>query len=99
MSTERTALLVRLTAKPGQEDAVAEFLASALPLAEQEDGTLRWYALRIDASTFGIFDTFAGDDGRQAHLDGPIAAALMEHADALLSAPPQIEMVSLLAVK
>ncbi len=99
MSTERTALLVRLTAKPGKEQAVADFLAGALPLAEQENGTLRWYALQIDAVTFGIFDTFAGEDGRKAHLDGPIAAALMEHADALLAAPPQIEFVSLLAVK
>ena len=99
MPTERKALLVLLTAKPGKEQTVADFLAGALPLANQEDGTLRWYALQMGASTFGVFDTFAADEGRQAHLDGPIAAALMENAEALLAEPPRIEHVDLLAVK
>ena len=99
MATEQKALLARLHAKPGKEGEVAEFLKGALPLAEQEDGTVKWYALQIDDTTFGIFDTFAADEGRRAHLDGPIAAALMENADALLSRPPEIEMVDLLAAK
>jgi quinol monooxygenase YgiN len=93
------ALLVRLEAKPGKESAVAEFLASALPLAEQESTTPVWFALRLGPSTFGIFDAFADDAGRQAHLTGPIAAALMANASALLSKAPQIEQVDLLAVK
>ena len=93
------ALLVRLEAKPGKESAVAEFLASALPLAEQESTTPVWFALRLGPSTFGIFDAFADDSGRQAHLAGPIAAALMANASALLSKAPQIEQVDLLAVK
>jgi quinol monooxygenase YgiN len=93
------ALLVRLEAKPGKESAVAEFLASALPLAEQESTTPVWFALRLGPSTFGIFDAFTDDAGRQAHLTGPIAAALMANASALLSKAPQIEQVDLLAVK
>ena len=96
--TERKALLARLHAKPGKEADLAAFLTSALPTAQDEAGTIKWYALQIDDSTFGIFDTFADDAGRQAHLDGPIAAALMERADALLSQPPTIESVDLLAV-
>ena len=93
------ALFVRLEAKPGQEGAVAAFLASALPLANAELGTTAWFALQFGPSTFGIFDTFADEEGRQAHLRGPIAAALMANAEALLSTPPNIEMVDLLAVK
>ena len=99
MANERKALLARLHAKPGKEGEVAEFLKSALPLAQQEDGTIKWYALQLDDTTFGIFDTFADDEGRQAHLDGDIAAALMDKADELLSKPPQIEQVDLLAAK
>ena len=99
MAAERKALLARLHAKPGKEGEVAEFLKSALPLAQQEDATIAWYALQLDDTTFGIFDTFADDDGRQAHLDGDIAAALMAKADELLSQPPQIEQVELLAAK
>ena len=99
MANERKALLARLHAKPGKEGEVAEFLKSALPLAQQEDGTIKWYALQLDDTTFGIFDTFADDEGRQAHLDGDIAAALMDKADDLLSKPPQIEQVDLLAAK
>jgi quinol monooxygenase YgiN len=93
------ALFVRLEAKPGQETAVADFLAGALPLANAETGTTSWFALRFGPSTFGIFDTFADEDGRQAHLSGPIAAALMANASALLSSPPSIEKVDLLAAK
>ena len=74
---ETFVILARLEAKPGKEKEVLEFLKSALPLAEGEPGTIRWYALQIGPSTFGIFDTFETEQGREAHLNGPIAAALM----------------------
>ncbi len=93
------ALLARVEAKPGKEEAVENFLKSALPLAEDENDTIEWFALKIGPSTFGIFDTFNDESGREAHLAGKIAAALMEHADELLSKPPVIEKVELLAVK
>ncbi len=93
------ALLARVEAKPGKEEAVEQFLKSALPLAEEEKDTISWYALKIGPSTFGIFDTFNDEDGREAHLKGKIAAALMQHADELLASPPVIEKVELLAVK
>ena len=95
----KVALLVRLEAKPGKESAVANFLESALPLANQETTTPVWFALRLGPSTFGIFDAFADDAGRKAHLAGPIAAALMAKASELLAEAPQIEQVDLLAVK
>ncbi len=93
------ALLARVEAKPGKEHDVEKFLKSALPLAEEEKDTISWYALKIGPSTFGIFDTFNDEQGREAHLSGKIAAALMEHAGELLSSPPQIEKVELIAVK
>jgi len=96
---ETLALLARVEAKPGKEQQVADLLKSALPLAEAEPGTIRWYALQFGPSTFGIFDTFANDAGRDAHLGGDIAKALMAHADELLAVPPVIEKVDLLAVK
>lgn len=95
----RTGLLVRLVARPGQEAELARFLESALPLANQEEPTLVWFAIRINPSTFGIFDAFADDAGRQAHLAGPIAAALMAKASELLAEPPQIEHIDVLASK
>ena len=76
----KVALLVRLEAKPGKEAAVEQFLVGALPLANQEATTSVWFALRLGPSTFGIFDAFPNDSGRQAHLAGPIAAALMMSA-------------------
>ena len=96
---ERFAILARVEAKAGKEKEVLEFLKSALPLAEAEPGTVRWYALQIGPSTFGIFDTFETEEGRKAHLNGPIAAALMANASALLEKDPIIEMVDLLAIK
>ena len=96
---EKFAILARVEAKPGKEAEVLAFLKSALPLAEAEAETVRWYALQLGPSTFGIFDTFETEDGRKAHLAGQIAAALMEHASALLAADPIIEMVDLLAIK
>jgi len=95
----KVALLVRLEAKPGKESAVAKFLEGALPLANQESTTPVWFALRLGPSTFGIFDAFADEAGRKAHLAGPIAAALMANASDLLVKAPQIEQVDLLAVK
>lgn len=95
----KLALFVRLEAKPGQEAAVASFLSSALPLANAESGTTAWFALKFGPSTFGIFDAFPDEVGRQAHLNGPIAAALMANAAALLSTPPTIEKIDLLAAK
>jgi quinol monooxygenase YgiN len=74
---EKFAILARVEAKAGKENEVLAFLKSALPLAEGEPGTVRWYALQIGPSTFGIFDTFETEEGRKAHLNGPIAAALM----------------------
>ncbi|WP_431215495.1 putative quinol monooxygenase [Puia sp. P3] len=96
---EKLALLVRLEARPGKEKELEEFIKSALALAQSEPETIRWYALQPGPSIYGIFDTFAAEDGRQAHLGGPIARALMEKADELLSVPPRIEAVTLLAVK
>ena len=82
------ALFVRLEAKPGQEIAVADFLRSALPLANAESGTTAWFALKFGPSTFGVFDAFADEAGREAHLHGPIAAALMANHSAKLSKGP-----------
>ena len=92
-------MLARLEAKPGKESEVLAFLKSALPLAEAEPDTVRWYALKLGPSTFGIFDTFETDDGRKAHLSGKIAQALMAKAGALLAKSPVIEMVDLIAIK
>jgi quinol monooxygenase YgiN len=95
----KLALLARVEAKPGKEEEVAAFLRSALPLAEGEPGTISWFAFRIGASTFGIFDTFNDEAGRQAHLSGKIAAALMAKAPELFAKPPVIEQLDLLAAK
>lgn len=92
-------LLARIVARPGKESEVAAFLAGALPLAEAEPATTVWFALRLGPREFAIFDAFADDDGRQAHLGGPIAAALMARAGELLAEPPQIERVDVLAAK
>ncbi|NOU33782.1 MAG: antibiotic biosynthesis monooxygenase [Polyangiaceae bacterium] len=95
----KVALLARLVAKPGKEEEVAAFLAGALPLAQAEAETTVWFALRFGNGEFGIFDAFPGEAGRKAHLDGPIAAALMAKAGELLAKPPVIEQVDLLAAK
>ena len=93
------ALLVRLEAKAGKEAEVESFLKSGLPLAEDEPDTTAWFAIRMGQSTFGIFDAFPDDSGRQAHLTGKIAAALMAKAPELLAQPPAIEKVDVLAAK
>lgn len=96
---EKVALWVMLKAKAGKENELAEFLKSAVPLVEAEPDTISWFALQIGPSTFGIFDTFAGDAGRDAHLSGKVAEALMAKAPELLSEAPSIQRVDLLAVK
>ena len=93
------ALLVRLEAKPGKEKDVESFLRSGLAIVEEEPATTAWFAIRMGPSTFGIFDAFPDEAGRQAHLAGRVAAALMQKASELLSEPPAIEQVDVLASK
>jgi quinol monooxygenase YgiN len=95
----KVGLLARMGAKPGKEEEVAAFLAGALPLANDEQKTVVWFAIRLGPREFGIFDAFADDSGRQAHLSGAIAKALMARADELLSEPPRIDAVDVLAAK
>jgi quinol monooxygenase YgiN len=92
-------IVARLEAKPGKEEVLAELLRSAQALAAQEPGTLVWYAFRAGPSSFGIFDAFADEAGRDAHLQGRIAAALVGRADELLASPPDIRKVDVIAVK
>lgn len=92
-------LLVRLEAKPGKEEEVRKFLEGGLPLVQAEPATAQWFALRFGPTSFGIFDTFADEAGRQAHLSGKVAAALMEKAPELLATPPTIQAVDLLATQ
>ncbi len=93
------ALLVRLEAKPGKEAEVDTFLRSGLAIVQGEPATTTWFAIRLGPSTFGIFDAFPDDAGRQAHLSGRVAAALMAKAPDLLAKPPIIEKVDVLAAK
>jgi quinol monooxygenase YgiN len=93
------ALVVKMTAKPETQDEVAEFLTGAVELANAEEGTPVWFALRSDPTTFWIVDAFPGEGERQAHLEGPIAAALLANADRLLAAPPEINPAEVLASK
>lgn len=95
----KLALYVRLEAKPGKEQEIETFLKQALPLVQQEAGTTAWFALKIGPSTFGIFDTFEDEAGRQAHLSGQIAAALKDKAPDLFAQAPKIEKVDVLAAK
>jgi quinol monooxygenase YgiN len=92
-------LFARLEAKPGKEDAVAAFLMQGLQLANQETTTPVWFALRLGPTTFAIFDAFHDEAGRQSHLTGPIAKALMAQAATLLAAPPVIERLDVLGSK
>ena len=92
-------LFVRLEAKPGKADDVAAFLAQGLEMANQEATTPLWFALRLGPTTFAIFDAFNDEAGRQAHLTGPIAAALMANAPNLLASPPSIERADVLGAK
>jgi quinol monooxygenase YgiN len=92
-------LLVMLEAKPGKEDELASFLAGALPLVQEEPQTTAWFAVRLAPARFAIFDTFPDDAGRDAHLSGQVAAALMEHAPDLLSRTPDIQKLDIVAEK
>jgi quinol monooxygenase YgiN len=94
-----TALLVRLEAKAGKEAEVESFLRAGLPVVQEEPATIAWFAVRLGPSTFGIFDVFPDEAGRQAHLSGRVAAALMQQASELLAAAPIIERADVLAAK
>jgi quinol monooxygenase YgiN len=93
------ALFVRLEAKPGKEKDVEKFLLSGLPLVEEEPATIAWFGIRLGPSTFGIFDAFPDEKGRQAHLSGRVAAALMAKAPELFAKSPVIEKIDILAAK
>jgi quinol monooxygenase YgiN len=95
----KVALLVRLEAKPGREADLESFLNAGLPIVQEEPATTVWFAIRLGPSTFGIFDAFPDESGRQAHLSGQVAAALMTKAPELLAQPPVIENVDVLAAK
>ena len=94
-----TSLIVRLEAKAGKEAELASFLESALPLVQEEPETVAWFALHAGPSTFAIVDAFPDEAGRQAHLNGAVAAALLAKADELLAAPPEIQHADVLAAK
>ncbi len=95
----KVALFVRLEAKLGKEEAVADFLRGGLSIVESEPATTAWFAIQLGPTTFGIFDAFPGEEGRQAHLSGKVAAALMEKASELLAQPPAIQKCDVLAAK
>ena len=95
----KLAFVARFEAKPGKEEEVAKFLEVALEMARKEPTTVTWYALRLSRNTFGVFDTFHNEDGRQKHLNGPIGQALMAKAPELFSSPPSIEPVQVLGSK
>lgn len=95
----KLALYVKLEAKPGKEAEVAQFLRDGLAIVEQEPATVAWFAIQMGPATFGIFDAFPDEAGRQAHLNGKVAAALMAKAGDLLATPPKIEKIDLLAAK
>ena len=95
----KVGLLVRLEAKPGKEGAVLEFLQGGLGVVNEEPATTAWFAVRFGPSTFAIFDAFPNEKGRQAHLDGRVAAALKAQAAELFAKPPVIEKVEVLAAK
>jgi quinol monooxygenase YgiN len=95
----KLAFFARFEAKPGKEQAVANFLEKALELVNKEPTTINWYALRLSPNTFGVFDTFNNEDGRQRHLNGPVGQALMAAAPELFTSPPSIDPVEVLGLK
>jgi quinol monooxygenase YgiN len=95
----KVGLLARLEAKPGTEEDVAAFLAQGTQLAEQEARTPVWFAVRFGPTSFAIFDAFADEAGRTAHLNGPIAQALFAQAPALFATPPVVERYEILGAK
>lgn len=99
MADVTVGLLVTLTAKQGKEQDLSDFLQSALPLVETERDTVAWFSFRIDDARFGIFDVFPGASGRDAHSRGPVAAAILARANELLTEPPTLEPIDVLAAK
>jgi quinol monooxygenase YgiN len=97
MSTK--GFIVRLEARSGMEESLADFLRGALPLVEQEPQTSAWFAFQVDASSFAIVDVFPDEEGRRAHLDGAVATALEESGLELFARPPLIESVEVLAAR
>ena len=95
----KVGILARMVAKAGKEEEVAAFLKGALPLAENEGATVFWFAFRLSKNEFAIFDAFPDEAGRMAHLNGPIASALMAKSAELLAEAPRIDKVDLLAAK
>ena len=95
----KVALFVRMEAKPGKEADVESFLMGSLAVVEGEPATIAWFGLRLGPSTFGIFDAFPDEAGRQTHLSGQVAAALMEKAPELFAGPPVIDKLDVLAAK
>lgn len=95
----KLAIWAEVEAKPGKEQAVADFLKSAQALAEKEQGTITWYAVKLGGANFGIFDTFADEKGREAHLNGEIAKALFAKAQELLVREPKVHKIDILAAK
>jgi len=95
----KVGLFVRLEAKAGKEKDVETFLRGGRALVDQEPATTAWFAIRLGPSTFGIFDVFPDDSGRQAHLSGAVAKALMSKASELFAKPPSIEKADVLAAK
>ncbi|SRX55418.1 putative quinol monooxygenase [Aequorivita sp. CIP111184] len=96
---KKLGLLATLKAKTGKEAEVESFIKGAIDLARQENKTLTWYSFKIDSNTFGIFDTFENEEGREAHLNGDIAKALMANASTLLSEDPKIQKIEILSSK
>jgi quinol monooxygenase YgiN len=95
----KVGLYVRLETKPGKEDEVEQFLKGGLSIVQGEPDTTAWFAIRMGPTTFGIFDVFPDESGRQAHLSGKVAAALMEKSSELLTNPPSIEKIDVIASK
>jgi quinol monooxygenase YgiN len=95
----KVGILLKVEAKAGKEQDVADFLKGALTFVEQEPETVNWYSFKVNENTFGIFDTFPSEDGRKAHLAGKVAEELMKHAPDLLASSPVIEFVDILASK
>jgi len=99
MAKVKLALIAKLEAKPGKEAEVESFLKGALPLVQAETGTIAWFAIRMGNASFGIFDVFNDETGRQAHLSGKVAAALMAKASELFAKPPEIQKWDVLEAK
>lgn len=93
------ALFVRLEARPGKEQAVADFLSAGLEMTNRESATPIWFALKLSPTTFGVFDAFGSEADRQAHLAGDMANALMARVDEMLASPPSVELIDVLAMK